>query len=63
MAYLRMVPPVRNAPPPSRYKIPLPPVWGAAGIPEGALKAIIACLRSLPPIKNKALPPEPPKKP
>ena len=42
---------------------PMPTQHYAQGIAEGDLRAIIAYLRSLPPIRNKVLPAEPPKKP
>ena len=42
---------------------PMPTQHYAQGIAEGDLWAIIAYLRSLPPIRNQVLPPEPPKKP
>lgn len=42
VAYLRSVPPVRNAVAKSQYRLPLPPAWGP---PVGK----VAYLRSLPP--------------
>jgi mono/diheme cytochrome c family protein len=42
---------------------PMPTQHYAQGIAEGDLRAIIAYLRSLPPIPNKVPPAEPPKKP
>jgi mono/diheme cytochrome c family protein len=42
---------------------PMPTQHYAQGIAEGDLRAIIAYLRSLPPIRNKVPPAEPPKKP
>jgi hypothetical protein len=42
---------------------PMPTQHYAQGIPEGDLRAIVAYLRSLPPIRNQVPPPEPPKKP
>jgi hypothetical protein len=42
---------------------PMPTQHYAQGIAEGDLRAIIAYLRSLPPVRNKVPAPEPPKKP
>jgi hypothetical protein len=42
---------------------PMPTQHYAQGIAEGDLRAILAYLRSLPPIRNQVPPPEPPKKP
>jgi mono/diheme cytochrome c family protein len=42
---------------------PMPTQHYSQGIAEGDLRAIIAYLRSLPPIRNKVPAPEPPKKP
>jgi mono/diheme cytochrome c family protein len=42
---------------------PMPTKHYAQGIAEGDLRAIIAYLRSLPPVRNKVPAPEPPKKP
>jgi mono/diheme cytochrome c family protein len=42
---------------------PMPTQHYAQGIAEGDLRAIVAYLRSLPPIRNKVPAPEPPKKP
>jgi mono/diheme cytochrome c family protein len=42
---------------------PMPIKHYAQGIAEGDLRAIIAYLRSLPPVRNKVPAPEPPKKP
>lgn len=42
---------------------PMPSAYYAAGIPEADLKAIIAYLRTLPPIPNRVPAPKPPKKP
>ena len=42
---------------------PMPTQHYAQGIGEGDLRAIIAYLRSLPPVRNKVPAPEPPKKP
>jgi hypothetical protein len=42
---------------------PMPTQHYSQGIAEGDLGAIIAYLRSLPPIRNKVPAPEPPKKP
>jgi mono/diheme cytochrome c family protein len=42
---------------------PMPTQHYAQGIVEGDLRAILAYLRSLPPVRNKVPAPEPPKKP
>jgi hypothetical protein len=42
---------------------PMPTQHYAQGIAAGDLQAIIAYLRSLPPVRNKVPAPEPPKKP
>jgi len=42
---------------------PMPSPYYAAGIPEADLKAIVAYLRSLAPLRNRVPPPVPPKKP
>jgi hypothetical protein len=42
---------------------PMPTQHYSQGIAEGDLRAIIAYLRSLPPIRNKVPAPDPPKKP
>ncbi len=42
---------------------PIPSPYYAGGTAEGGLQAIIAYLRSLPPIRNRVPPAEPPKKP
>jgi hypothetical protein len=42
---------------------PMPTQHYSQGIAEGDLRAIIAYLRSLPPLRNKVPAPEPPKKP
>jgi hypothetical protein len=42
---------------------PMPIQHDAQGIAEGDLRALLAYLRSLPPIRNKVPVPEPPKKP
>jgi mono/diheme cytochrome c family protein len=42
---------------------PMPTQHYSQGIAEGDLRAIIAYLRSLPPVRNKVPAPEPPKKP
>jgi hypothetical protein len=46
-----------------RVRPPMPVQHYAQGIAEGDLRAIIAYLRSLPPIQNKVPASEPPKKP
>ena len=55
--------PLRRAPRGGRVLPPMPTQHYSQGIAEGDLRAIIAYLRSLPPIRNKVPAPEPPKKP